>query len=140
MAGDVKLSYINLPITFDQSLDGIAYDYGTAGLGVVLRLLCACASQQSKKPEYMLDITGERGWKLLTNRLCLDSVEECVKFITDMRSEGLCELVKCGEREYLTCPVVTAGVDNYKDKRDRAKNAANVRWNKKKDGKGGESV
>lgn len=140
MAGDVKLSYINLPITFDQSLDSIAYDYGDAGLGVVLRLLCACASQQTKKPEYMLDITGEKGWRLLANRLGFDSVEECMRFISDMRSEGLCELVKFDDREYLTCPVVMACVDGYKDKRDRAQNAANARWSKKKESEGGESV
>ena len=139
MASDVKISYINLPVTFDQALDGIAYDHGEQGLGKALRLLCACASQQSKHPEYMLDITGEKGWKLLAGRLRFDSVKDCMDFISDMRAEGLCAIVAEDGREYVACPIVSACVDAYKGKSERAKNAAKARWSKKNELEGGES-
>lgn len=139
MASDVKISYINLPVTFDQALDGIAYDHGEQGLGKALRLLCTCASQQSKPPRYMLDVTGEKGWKLLASRLRFDGVRDCMDFISDMRAEGLCEIVSDGGREYLGCPIVSDCVDAYKGKSERAKNAAKARWSKKSELEGGES-
>lgn len=134
MAGDVKLRYVNLPITYDQALDGIAYDYGEEGLGRALRLVCACASQQAKEPFYMLNVTGEKGWTLLAHKLNFASVSECMGFISDMRSEGLCEIVKDGEREYLGCSVVNDGVKGYKTRCERSRKAAEARWGKKDEG------
>lgn len=131
MAGDVKLRYVNLPITFDQSLDGIAYDYGDEGLGRVLRLVCACASQQASEPFYMLNVTGERGWTLLARRLGFDSIKECMAFVSDLRAEGLCEIVNDGKREYLGCFVVNDGVEGYKRRCERAQKAAEARWSKR---------
>lgn len=137
MAGDVKLRYVNLPITFDQSLDGIAYDYGDEGLGRVLRLVCACASQQAREPFYMINVTGERGWTLLARRLGFDSIKECMEFVSDLRAEGLCEIVNDGNREYLGCFVVNDGIEGYRRRCERAQKAAEARW-AKKDG-GGEA-
>lgn len=134
MAGDVKLRYVSLPITYDQSLGGIAYDYGNEGLGAILRLVCACASQQSVEPLYMLNVTGEKGWTMLASRLGFDSASECISFISDLRAEGICEIVSDGEREYLGCHVVNDGVTGYMKRCESAQKAVKARWAKKDEG------
>lgn len=134
MDDEVRIRYVSLPVAFEQSLDGISYDYGDDGLGKVLRLLCACASQQAKKPFYMIDVTGDRGWALLARKLGFDVVTDCIRFVTDLRAEGLCDIAKDGNHEYLHCPVVDGSVDGYRARVERSKRAAEARWEKKSEG------
>ncbi len=134
MDDDIRIRYVSLPIGFDQSLDGIAFDYGDAGLGKALRLLCACASQQTVQPLYALNVTGEKGWRILARRLGFDSVDECMGFVSDLRREGVCDIMKDGEREFLHCHVVDSGANGYRRRCERSRKAAEARWNKKNGG------
>lgn len=123
-ADDVKLRYVSLPITYDQALDGIAYDYGEEGVAKAMRVVFACASQQSRQPLHMIDVTGERGWSLLAQRCRFGSVEECMRFVQSMRSDGLCGIVKDGGREFLAVDVIEGSVQGYRKRSEICSKAA----------------
>lgn len=134
MDDDTRIRYVSLPVTFDQSLGGVLYDYGYEGVGRALSLVCACASQQSVHPLYALNITGEKGWTILSRRLGFDSVNDCMVFVSALRREGICDILKDGEREFLHCHVVDSGAAGYRKRCERSKKAAEARWAKKDEG------
>lgn len=139
MDDDIRIRYVSLPIGFDQSLDGIAYDYGDEGLGKAVRLLCACASQQTVQPLYMLNVTGEKGRDILSRRLGFDTVGECMRFVSALMDDGVCDILKDGDREYLHCHVVDSGANGYRKRCERSKKAAEARWAKREKDEGGEA-
>lgn len=136
------LKFINIPVAFASSLDGIELDFGPAATGWVLRLLCDCASAQARDPYYFLPITTERDYRALAARAHIPDPETCRRLVKALEEEGFLQIAKIGDKTLFTFRMVIEDETRLRMRAEQLSRAgrkgAKARWQNEEGGDGEE--
>lgn len=135
------LKFINIPVAFPASLDGIELDFGPAATGWVLRLLCDCASAQARDPYYFLPITTERDYRALASRAHIPDSDTCRRLIEALDEEGFIRVAKVGDKSLFSFQMILEDEARLRMRTEQlsraGKKGAKARWQNDADAKDG---
>lgn len=86
---DVHINTFSIWASFDssQAVDELVDEFGEEALSKVVRVYCAIASQQTRKPYCIWDVG--RGFASLARRCRFGDADECERFVRRMADVGL---------------------------------------------------
>ncbi len=131
------LKYVSLPIAFAQSLDVVEVLFGAEAPGWVLRMICDCASSQTRDPYYFIPIGSECDYTVLARRCHIPDVEVCKKLIRALKEEGLVRIESIDDRQFFTFGLILEDQARLTEKtrrlREAGRKGARARWGKDED-------
>ena len=124
MADKIKSFMVPVTLCEDQGVLALVHEHGEDALAKIVRVMCACASQQMRPPLYMWDVSdGTYGWEMLSEKCRFQDVESCQHFVFGMARHGIASLEHSEGRSYVTCPQVLEDAASYTEKIEKKRAA-----------------